>query len=117
MTERIKSNRDFRKLYSKGKVFVSHTFVMYVLKNRKESPRVGVTCSKKIGNAVRRNRSKRVLKEAFRNLQSEITTGYDFILVARSDTADQKSTFVAEKMRKTLITAGLIIPSQNEVMK
>ena len=108
MTERIKENRDFRKLYAKGKVYVSGSFVMYALQNRKESTRVGVTCSKKVGNAVRRNRSKRVLREAFRSLQSDIPTGYDFILVARSATADKKSTFVAEKMRKSLVTAGII---------
>lgn len=108
MTERIKANRDFRRLYAKGKVFVSHSFVMYVLKNRKESTRVGVTCSKKIGNAVRRNRSKRVLREAFRSIVNEIPAGYDFIIVARSATADKKSCLIAEKMRKTLVTAGII---------
>ena len=108
MTERIKANRDFRRLFAKGKVFVSHEFVMYVLKNRKESTRVGVTCSKKIGNAVRRNRSKRVLREAFRSIVNEIPAGYDFIIVARSVTADKKSCLIAEKMRKTLVTAGII---------
>ena len=57
-------NNDFRRLYAKGKSFVSPLVVVYVKKNRNQGLRVGITTSKKIGNAVLRNRSRRVIREA-----------------------------------------------------
>ena len=51
----LKENRDFRRLYTRGKSFVSPSLVTYVMKNRRSGGiRVGITTSKKIGNAVTR---------------------------------------------------------------
>ena len=63
----LKENRDFRRLYTRGKSFVSPSLVTYVMKNRRSGGiRVGITTSKKIGNAVTRSRARRVIREAFR---------------------------------------------------
>ena len=64
----ICNNNEFRRAYARGKCFVTPVVVVYVLKNRTGNVRVGITTSKKIGNAVRRNRSRRVIREAFRGL-------------------------------------------------
>lgn len=53
----IKENRDFRRIYTRGKSYVSPVVVTYVLKNRSQNVRVGITTGKKTGNAVKRNRS------------------------------------------------------------
>ena len=54
----------------------------------------GLPPAKKIGNAVQRNRSRRVIREAFRALQQEIRPGTEMVLVARGRTPFAKSTAV-----------------------
>ena len=49
-------NNDFRRIYARGKSYVSPLVVVYALKNRTKNVRVGITTSKKVGNAVQRNR-------------------------------------------------------------
>lgn len=104
----INQNRDFQRAYSKGKSFVSPALVTYVLKNRKSALRIGITTSKKIGNAVHRNRSRRVIREAFRTMPGEIRPGYDVIFVARAKTPLLKSTDVRRVMAQHLKGAGVL---------
>lgn len=104
----ICENRDFRRAYAKGRAFVTPVVVVYVLKNRCRSLRVGITTSKKTGNAVKRSRSRRVLREALRALAPEIKQGYDLILVARAKTPFVKSTQVQEALRQQLEKAGVL---------
>lgn len=108
MTERIKENRDFRRLYSRGKSFVSPCVVLYCAPNRNKITRIGVACSKKVGCAVKRNRAKRVLRAAFSQVEPMIKEGYDILLVARSSTPHKKSTQVAESLTALLNTAGVL---------
>ena len=62
---------------------------------------------KKIGNAVSRNRAKRVITAAFRECLPEITPGFDFVIVARTRILTVKSTAVASAVLKLLRSAGL----------
>ena len=64
----LKSNSDFRRLYNRGKAITDPALVVYYSKNRAGICRIGITTSKKIGNAVERNRSRRVIREAFRQV-------------------------------------------------
>lgn len=105
------NNHEFRRAYAKGKSFVSPVLVAYVLKNRLGLLRVGITTSKKIGNAVRRNRSRRVIREAFRQLSHKVKPGFDLVFVARGRTPFVKSTEVLRHMERQLKAAGLL---QNE---
>jgi ribonuclease P protein component len=104
----ITENKDFRRIYAKGKSYVSPVVITYVTKNRSKNVRVGITTSKKIGNAVKRNRSRRVIREAFRTLVSEIAPGHDFIFVARGKTPFVKSTEVRRAMLLQLKNAGVL---------
>lgn len=94
----LKRNTDFRRLYNRGKTVTDPALVIYYSKNRAGICRIGITTSKKIGNAVERNRSRRVLKEAFRKVCPSVTAGYDIVIVARSKTKYMKSTRLAEIM-------------------
>ena len=101
-------NNDFRRIYARGKSYVSPLVVVYTLKNRTKNVRVGITTSKKVGNAVQRNRSRRVIREAFRTLAPRVRPGFDLVLVARGKTPYVKSTDVRRQLGRQLQAAGLL---------
>ncbi len=101
-------NNDFRRIYARGKSYVSPLVVVYALKNRTKNVRVGITTSKKVGNAVQRNRSRRVIREAFRALAPQVRPGFDLVLVARGKTPYVKSTDVRRQLERQLQAAGLL---------
>jgi ribonuclease P protein component len=105
----LRLNKDFRRLYGRGKSLVSPTVVIYLMKNRFGKNRLGITVNKKNGGAVLRNRVRRILKEAYRHLEPNIKLGYDFVLVARGKTAFCKSTDVEKALYKLLNDKGFII--------
>ena len=104
----ITSNRDFQRAYKRGRSCVSSGLVTYALKNKKNNLRIGITTSKKVGKAVRRNRSRRVIRAAFTHLSLPADTPYDLIFVARTRTAYIKSSEVEACMRDHLRALGVI---------
>ena len=104
---KIKENRDFRRAYAKGKALVSPYAVVYVFKNRLGSIRLGITTGKKIGNAVKRNRAKRVIRAAFGPIVPHINEGYDFVIVARTRILNVKSQVVSKAIYEMLRAADL----------
>lgn len=105
--EKIKENRDFRRIYNRGKSAVANEFVLYACGGKPGKVRLGITVSKKIGSAVRRNRAKRVITAAFRECAKDIPQG-DFVIVARSRILRAKSTRVAEILKTQLIKFGFL---------
>ena len=101
-------NTDFRRAYKRGKVYTSPALVSYVTKNRAGICRIGITTSKKIGNAVERNRSRRVIRAAFRAVMPEANGNWDIVFVARSKTKYLKSTQLEPIILKHLEQAGVI---------
>ena len=99
----LNQNKDFRTLYYHGKSSAHPWLITYVRKNRLGITRVGITTSKKIGGAVQRSRSRRVIREAFRQIQPQVKDGVDIVFVARTRTAACKSTQIATVMLKQLL--------------
>lgn len=89
-TKTLKLNKDFRRLYYRGKSCVCRNIVLYCMKNRKASNRLGITCGKAVGKAVARNRAKRLVREGYRLLEDKLARGYDFVIVVRSAAAGKK---------------------------
>ena len=87
-TVTIKENRDFRRIYSRGRSAVTPFLVLYCRPNGRDHNRLGITTSTKLGCAVVRNRARRRLREVYRLAQPELRQGYDIILVARSRAVD-----------------------------
>lgn len=104
----LKENKDFRRLYYRGKSEASSVLVTYAMKNRKGKNCYGITSGKKIGGAVQRNRARRVIRVAFANLEPQINGSWDFVFVARTRTTEVKSQEVEKSMRKQLILLGAI---------
>ena len=108
----INQNRIFKKLYRTGKTTVDSTLVTYIKKNNLGYCRIGITVSTKIGNAVKRNRAKRVIRESFRLILKEnpslMSKGFDFVYVGRAKTTKVKLNKVKDIMYKHLHKEGLI---------
>lgn len=79
----IKDNREFRRLYSRGKSATSATLVCYTRPNRLGVRRLGITASTKLGHAVVRNRVRRRIREIYRLHQEDLRDGADLVVVAR----------------------------------
>ena len=104
----ITSNRDFQRIYRRGKSFVSPALVTYVLKTKNNNLRIGITTSKKVGKAVNRNRSRRLIRAAFYHIGADLSAPYDIIFVARTRTAYLKSYDIEKEMRGHLSQLGIL---------
>ncbi len=88
--ETFKHRADFLRMASRGRKLARAGFVMQVVKTNTATPlRVGYTATKKIGNAVARNRARRRLKEAARLSFAEAAplNGVELVLICRQETA------------------------------
>ena len=107
--QKLKQNWEFRRAYNRGVSCVSPAFVLYAVKGKKNTVRLGITVGKKIGTAVKRNRAKRVVTAAFNACIPHIAAGYDYIIVARTRILGTKSTDVAYTLQKQLKQQNLWI--------
>ena len=83
-TVSLKENRQFRRLYSKGRSEVSPFLALYYRRTGQRESRLGITVSGKLGKAVKRNLLRRRLHEAYRRNEEKFQPGYDFVVVART---------------------------------
>lgn len=86
---RVKKNKEFQEAFKLGKSFANRQFVVYSLQRNDQTHfRIGLSVSKKLGNAVKRNQIKRYIRQAFHELDQELKPNYDFIIIARKPTAE-----------------------------
>ena len=104
----LNQNIQFKRLYSKGKSFVSSDLITYVRRNNLNISRIGITTSKKIGISVKRNRARRIIKSSYMKLLPYVKNGFDMVFVARYKTCSLKTQDIYADMFKHLKGAGLI---------
>ena len=104
----LKENKDFRRVYYRGKSEASSCLVTYVLKNGLNETRVGITSGKKIGGAVQRNRARRVIRAAFAQQTGAFKTNYDIVFVARTKTTQVKMQQVSQEMESHFRSLGVL---------
>ena len=85
--ETLKKNYEFRRLYSKGKSALTKSLVVYCRTTGRPENRVGFTVSNKIGNAVKRNKIRRRLREILRHHEGEMKDHLELVIVARTRAA------------------------------
>ena len=109
--KKLVSNKEFRKVFNNGKSVANRFFVIYCMPKKQEVTRVGFSVGKKVGNAVSRNRTKRILREICRLNKHRIKNGYDCIIIARPRSAGEGF----HSMETSLLTlAGKANIIQNE---
>jgi ribonuclease P protein component len=109
---RIKQGRDFSRIRQQGQRLVTGCLIANWLKLPPGAPtKLGVVTSKKIGNAVVRNRARRLMREAFRVHQHDLAEPVHLVLVARASIVGKALASVEKDFLTTLRKAGLLKPA------
>lgn len=80
----LKKDKEFQKIYKKNTRLHSKYSLVFYNKNNKTTPKFGIVASKKTGNAVKRNRIKRIIREIIRKNIKLFNNNFDYIIVAKS---------------------------------
>jgi len=112
---RIKKNEEFQQVFHKGESFANRQFVIYILdKQEQDFFRIGLSVSKKIGNAVIRNQIKRYIRQAFLELNEDILAGKDYVIIARKPAADMTFKEVKSSLMHVLKKSGAMKNSKRK---
>ncbi|MGO5053865.1 ribonuclease P protein component [Lachnospiraceae bacterium LCP25S3_G4] len=82
-SESLKKNKEFKTVYNKGKSYANKYLVMYVMENKSEMNRIGISVSKKVGNSIVRHRLTRLIRESYRLQEDNFLQGLDIVIIAR----------------------------------
>ncbi len=109
-SQRILSGQSFRQILRSGYCRADQLLVLFAAESDPTGPtRLGITIPKKTGNAVMRNRWKRLIREAFREQQHLVPQGYDFVVRPKKGaTADPKA------IRESLLSLAKRIAKDNK---
>jgi len=102
---RLKDKAKFAEIYKQGKRYYSPYFLLFILRdNAVQEPIFGFVASKKIGSAVNRNRSKRLLREAIKAELPVLKGAFSAIIIASTKTPTAKlediKTYLQQAFRK-----------------
>lgn len=112
-TLRLRESTDFQRVYDAKEALHGPNVVVFFSLNGLPVARMGVSVGRKHGNAVQRNRIKRVLREAFRQARTVLPAGYDYVLIPRRGVRKYRTTDV----RASLEHLARKIPLPGEGMR
>jgi ribonuclease P protein component len=105
---RLTRSTDFKRVRRSGKSYAHPLVVLYVMKSDQVGGRVGVSAGLAVGNAVKRNRAKRLLRAAMNGLLPQTAPGSDLLLIARSSLPDADLLQTRAALTNLLKRAGLL---------
>ena len=100
--ERLLKRSDFVNLNQGSRRLHSKNFLIIIKKNDLGFSRLGITVTKRIGKAVRRNRIKRLVREFFRLNKDKLPKGYDILVIARADVSTLKFQDIERELGEVL---------------
>jgi ribonuclease P protein component len=86
--DRLKKRYEFRQAQLSGRRIHTPHFLIVVQPNALQNTRLGITVTKKVGNAVQRNRIKRVVREVFRRNRQLFPISHDLVFIAKRGASD-----------------------------
>lgn len=104
---RLTSSNDYLRVRRLGKSYAHPLVVLITHPNELGYTRVAVSAGRRVGNAVKRNRAKRLLREAIRPQIGMIAPGWDVVMIARRPLAEANFQYAAEAVRLLLLKAHL----------
>ena len=104
----LRKNSEFSAVYNKGKSVGDRYVVLFYRLNGLPYNRTGFLASKKVGNSVKRNRAKRLMKESYRSLSNKLPDGYDFIIIARNTICGKGLADVEKSLYSAFKRTGVI---------
>jgi ribonuclease P protein component len=110
---RLTQSADFKRVRRSGKSYAHPLVVLVVLPAEGERTLIGVTAGRSVGNAVQRNRAKRMVREAIRPLLPKIQPGWKVILIARNPMLNAEITEIQICLHK-LFSKAFLINESNE---
>jgi ribonuclease P protein component len=111
---RLRKREDFARLRQRGKVYRHALVHLSVIQNELTHCRFGYITGKSVGNAVQRNRVRRLLREAVRLRVAEFAGGFDVLLIARSGLVGQDWLTVVRILETLFRQAGLLRTNHGE---
>ena len=103
----LRRKKDFTAIYNRGKSIGDRYVVLFFRKNNLPYNRMAFLASKKVGNSVKRNRARRLMKESYRLTEMKLPEGYDFIFIARNTIDNAKCAEVKKSLQYALRRTGV----------
>jgi len=100
--ERIRKKREFLEVTRTGQRRQSLHFIVYLRANPEGHLRLGITVSRRVGKAVRRNRIKRLLREFFRLHKHQLPPKHDILIIAKKGAGDLNYDQICAELSKVL---------------
>lgn len=101
--ERLLKRVEFLYVTGDGKKFLTRSFIIFVKPNSLAFSRIGITASRKVGGAVKRNRVKRLVREFFRLNKTRIKKGIDIVVIAKREAVGKGFAEVSRELEKVLV--------------
>jgi ribonuclease P protein component len=108
---RLTQSTDFKRVRRFGKSYAHPLVVLVVSPADSERTHIGIVAGQSVGNAVHRNRAKRMLREAIRPLLSKLKPGWNIILVSRKPILEAKLPEIQNNLQQLFSKAEIIIKS------
>lgn len=108
-TKVLKKNYEFRKVFEKKNYYAGKYLEIFILKNGQNENFLGLAISKKIANSVQRNRIKRFIREAYREIENQVKQGYNIVILWKKNVPIEKANYanIVSDLQNVICRANL----------